>query len=99
MSRTDLTWQDNAACLGLHHIFDASPYGNRKHRSEQVRQRVALAICRQCPVITECWTWAIHHYEDDDAIIGGTTGHERRQQRRQQGLNRPPTRGAGNIPA
>lgn len=85
----DLSWQDHAACRGQHDLFDPSLFGRREHPAELRRQREAVAICRQCPVIVECRRWALHYYEDDDAVIGGLTGKQRRQIRNALGLNRP----------
>lgn len=43
-----------------------------------VRQREAVAICRQCPVISECLQWALAG-ELVEGIWGGTTEDEREE--------------------
>ncbi|WP_267885798.1 WhiB family transcriptional regulator, partial [Streptomyces sp. NRRL S-1896] len=42
---------------------------------------MARAICRRCPVIIACRTWALDHGEDD-GIWGATTAAQRRAIRR-----------------
>ncbi|MFF7967064.1 WhiB family transcriptional regulator [Streptomyces sp. NPDC007903] len=45
------------------------------------RGPLARAICRRCPVIIACRTWALDHGEDD-GIWGATTAAQRRAIRR-----------------
>lgn len=74
--KTDLMldWLDLAACVGADpQLFDALP-GSRD-------EAVALAICADCPVRSECLTAA--YVEGDDVTIrGGLTADARRALRR-----------------
>lgn len=87
---TDLTWQDHAACAGMYNLFDGPENQQQPLTVQQRRtQRLAQTICRTCPVITQCRTWALHTYRDNGAIIGGMTGYDRRVLRARYGIPRP----------
>lgn len=79
---TDLTWQDHALCRGMHQLFDGPEDLRQPLTVEQRRtQRLALALCRICPVLTQCHTWALHTYRDTGPVVGGMTGYDRRRLR------------------
>ncbi|MFE5402568.1 WhiB family transcriptional regulator [Streptomyces sp. NPDC056580] len=71
-------WRDRAACVGedpeiFFPLSDLIAPG--------AEASLARAICRRCPVITDCRTWALDHGEDD-GIWGATTAAQRRAIRR-----------------
>ncbi|MGH8903996.1 MAG: WhiB family transcriptional regulator [Egibacteraceae bacterium] len=72
------TWRHRAACLGTdpERFF---PLGTTGAALEQIEQ--AKAICRQCPVITQCLDWALDTGQSD-GIWGGRTEDELRRLRR-----------------
>ncbi len=68
-------WREQAACRGLPTNMFFHP---RQERGPQRRRREseAIAVCRKCPVITECRAhaeWVPEHY----GIWGGLTEDER----------------------
>ncbi len=46
------TWVEEAACRGLHHLFDAPIYETPARR--EAREHQAKTICATCPVTREC---------------------------------------------
>ncbi|MFF4536950.1 WhiB family transcriptional regulator [Streptomyces aureus] len=71
-------WRGRAACVGedpdLFFPLSDSP-------AAEASASQARAVCRRCPVILACRTWAIDHGEDD-GIWGATTATQRRAIRR-----------------
>lgn len=68
-------WYDNAACLGLDHdMFFPDTYGNG---------REAKVICGGCPVIDECYEFAISTRQEF-GIWGGTGAASRVKGRREK---------------
>lgn len=87
----DLAWQEDAACRGpvsaggidwrrgeLHLIFFPE-LGDRDAATQAVT--LAKAICRTCPVMRECRTYAIDAREPD-GVWGGLDPQERRREAR-----------------
>ncbi|MET8585812.1 WhiB family transcriptional regulator [Streptomyces collinus] len=75
---TNSTWRDQAACAGedpeiFFPLVDLPAPGTEAS--------LARAVCRRCPVIIACRTWALDHGEDD-GIWGATTAAQRRAIRR-----------------
>ncbi|MFF7238999.1 WhiB family transcriptional regulator [Streptomyces collinus] len=75
---TNPAWRDQAACAGedpeiFFPLVDLSAPGTEAS--------LARAVCRRCPVIIACRTWALDHGEDD-GIWGATTAAQRRAIRR-----------------
>ncbi|MFJ5521130.1 WhiB family transcriptional regulator [Streptomyces griseoluteus] len=71
-------WRDQASCVGedpdlFFPLSDLAAPGTEA--------APARAICRRCPVIIACRTWALDHGEDD-GIWGATTAAQRRAIRR-----------------
>ncbi|CAL9337204.1 WhiB family transcriptional regulator [Streptomyces sp. enrichment culture] len=71
-------WRDEAACVGedpeiFFPLSDSAAPGSEAS--------LARAICRRCPVLLDCRTWAIERGEDD-GIWGATTAAQRRAVRR-----------------
>lgn len=71
-------WQQRAACRGmdLRLFFPRGGPGGRSRRA------AAKAVCRQCPVRSECLEWALAHERGRAAshragIWGGLTGWQR----------------------
>lgn len=70
-------WRDQAACLDTwHELF--FPVGNGPDALRQTWD--AKAVCRGCPVLEPCLTWALD--ADVAGIWGATTEDERRALRR-----------------
>ncbi|MFD6097171.1 WhiB family transcriptional regulator [Nocardiopsis flavescens] len=76
-------WQDGAACSGMAmELF----YGYLREPVQEREQREAVVkeLCRSCPVVEQCRTWA-EQTPSEWGIWGGTTDAERaatRQERR-----------------
>ncbi|MEU0336727.1 WhiB family transcriptional regulator [Streptomyces sp. NPDC006193] len=71
-------WRDEAACAGEDpELF--FPLSDSVAPDSQASS--ARAICRRCPVLLPCRSWAIEHGEDD-GIWGATTAAQRRAIRR-----------------
>ncbi|MGW5537312.1 WhiB family transcriptional regulator [Streptomyces sp. NPDC004009] len=71
-------WRDRAACVGEDpEIF----FPLSDLMTPGAEASLARAICRRCPVIIDCRTWALDHGEDD-GIWGATTAAQRRSIRR-----------------
>jgi WhiB family transcriptional regulator, redox-sensing transcriptional regulator len=66
----------------------ATWFPDAKGRGAEKQAELAKAVCRPCPVRTECLRWALDAREEH-GIWGGTTADERKRMRRQpQGLLR-----------
>lgn len=75
-------WTERAACRGLDpELF--FPIGTVGPALEEVSE--AKAVCRRCPVRSECLDWALRMGEAH-GIWGGTTPEERRFLRRDTGI-------------
>ncbi|MER5839161.1 MULTISPECIES: WhiB family transcriptional regulator [Streptomyces] len=71
-------WRDQASCAGedpeiFFPLSDSASPGDEAF--------LARTICRRCPVLLVCRSWAIDHGEDD-GIWGATTAAQRRAIRR-----------------
>ncbi|GHD43003.1 WhiB family transcriptional regulator [Streptomyces galbus] len=74
-------WRDRAACIGEDpEIFFPLSDG----LAAGADARAAMAVCRRCPVLLDCRSWAVEHGEDD-GIWGATTAAQRRALRRAGG--------------
>lgn len=73
-----LTWRRHAACLDTDpELF--FPVGSTGRALDQIEQ--AKAVCRGCPVLSECLEWALETNEDA-GVWGGMSEDERRALRR-----------------
>jgi WhiB family redox-sensing transcriptional regulator len=71
-------WRDRARCLDEDpDLF--FPIGTSGPALAQAA--AAKALCRCCPVVSECLDWALANYQDS-GVWGGTTEEERRAMRR-----------------
>ena len=93
----NLTWQTNAACLGLldqtgEDLFfppdnPGGPKAGKGVTGEKERVEKAKAICLTCPVTRECLGYAVDN--DCQGVWGGTTEGERRKLRKKMMLRHP----------
>jgi WhiB family redox-sensing transcriptional regulator len=84
-------WRDRARCLDEDpDLF--FPIGTSGPALAQAA--AAKAMCRRCPVITQCLDWALANYQDA-GVWGGTTEEERREMRRSGVAARVPVPAAG----
>ncbi len=82
---TGLEWQEQARCAGVdtNLFFVDMPHG-RRARKEAV-DAVTGPYCKQCPVITQCLTWALTNQEQY-GIWGGLAADERDELLKRQGM-------------
>ncbi|POM25877.1 Transcriptional regulator WhiB1 [Actinomadura rubteroloni] len=76
---TEEHWSDHAICRGADpDLFFPIGYSASILKEQE---RAAKRVCGNCPVTSECLTWALRVGEPD-GIWGGTTPEERRRLRR-----------------
>lgn len=70
----DAPWREQAACAGLH--MEPAP--------GTAAERAARDLCRGCPVLQQCWNWAIDMsgWADPGGICAGLNEQERINARR-----------------
>lgn len=73
MSENKTQWLANAACTGKTNLFFAPM--DEKRNDKRLRERKAIMICLQCPVMYECRLHAREHGEL--GIWGGETEEQR----------------------
>lgn len=78
-TRTD--WMLEAACLSHDPELWYPPKGQRYNPHYPNETTLALQVCRGCPVIAECLTYALTN-RIDTGIWGGLTESRREQLRR-----------------
>lgn len=78
--RYDLTWQNHAACSGQPLNLFFGPDGERQPERE-TRERHAKKFCDECPVISECFEYAVRRPEKD-GFFGGMSADDRARERR-----------------
>jgi WhiB family redox-sensing transcriptional regulator len=72
------SWRDHAACRGLDpEIFFPGS-------SERVKFDIAMSVCGECPVRTQCLD---AHLMENEGIWGGTSGKQRKAMRSADGVN------------
>jgi len=94
-------WQEKAACNGIDtEVFFPYPHHDARTAKyeEQVLQGVmALQVCQECPVVKECFAYAMEESSSIYAgIYGGTMPYERQDIAKLQGEYVTPG-GAPNI--
>lgn len=77
-SLTYQDWQNKASCRGPQSLEFYPPARGERRDEKQHREQRAKAICRTCPVNTDCLDFAIGGREFH-GIWGGTTEVERRE--------------------
>jgi WhiB family redox-sensing transcriptional regulator len=71
-------WRHRARCLAFDpELFFPVGVGG----TAEAQEREAKAVCRLCPVISECLEWALRTHQA--GVWGGTSEVERRRMRRQ----------------
>jgi len=68
-------WRTHAACRGM------NPAIFHPARGDMEAFDAAIAICAECPVATECLTWALDTNQKQ-GVWGGTSTRDRRELRR-----------------
>jgi WhiB family redox-sensing transcriptional regulator len=80
---TQQDWRSSAACTGkTEHFF--APHGEQAE-ARGIREAKAMAICRVCPVILDCRSYARTHRE---LGFWGGENDEQRQDARRRSLGR-----------
>ena len=83
----DAPWMDDAKCKGMNtEIFFGKEYhGIQRHRPTltSIEIRRAKAVCAVCPVLEECFTFAMEN-DEEYGVWGGTT-HRDRQRLKENG--------------
>ena len=76
-AQSGLLWQESAACRGpLGAVFFPPPVTERK-RERRAREEKAKEICRACPVMLECRSYAVE-IREQHGVWGGLSEKERR---------------------
>ena len=70
---SDMQWVKNAKCVGNTKLFFAPP--KEDSGSRRLRERLAITLCMQCPVMHECRAYAREN--DELGIWGGETEDQR----------------------
>lgn len=85
-------WFAEAACRGRTSLFVPSVEDERKVSLEVERQRQAVAICQNCPVLDQCRQWAIESSVSPVSVgvLGGLTAQQRQRVRREHRLGHHP---------
>ena len=80
-----MSWLDLAACRGEDpELF--FPVGN--DGPALIQQALAITVCRRCPALIQCRTWALAAGETA-GVWGGLTADERRAARTRWSVPRP----------
>lgn len=70
-------WQEKAKCREVDPELFYLPYGLRQN-NKQKRINEAKAVCKQCPVISECLQFALST-EEPFGVWGGTSPEDRKR--------------------
>ena len=87
--RVDQPWRDRAACIGLADVMDPPAdqvTAARDAGAEWLLTEAAKQVCRGCPVLVQCRSWAttLPHTGDVAGVCGGLTEDERAAERRRR---------------
>lgn len=63
---TNIAWQDEAKCRGLAWFIEDGRLGEKR------------AVCKECPVKSECLAFAIENEDVTTVVYAGTTGNQRK---------------------
>lgn len=83
-----MSWQTHAACRDADPGLFFAPGEDYTAPAATAQLVAARAVCRSCPVHTECLTWAVEVGEDH-GLWAGTTPAERRAIRRARAAGVP----------
>jgi WhiB family transcriptional regulator, redox-sensing transcriptional regulator len=78
MWHLQIGWQYRAACKGPQSELFFAPNHLERKEDRHERESAAKAICRSCPVLTQCRDYALMMREPH-GIWGGLNEYERRQ--------------------
>lgn len=83
LSMDDLSWQDEGVCArdGADAFF-----ARRNEPAGGQREAEAKARCAVCPVLAECFEWALAAGNPSGVWAGGTTTAERLARQRERGI-------------
>ncbi len=77
-NRGDEVWQIKAACRGPHAVVFFPPSRPERKDERLARERAAKEICRCCPVLQDCLSYAVR-IRETNGIWGGLNEAERKQ--------------------
>jgi WhiB family redox-sensing transcriptional regulator len=81
-----MDWRQHAVCRGE----DPELFFPIGHTGPALRQtEEAKAVCRRCPVMSDCLAWALESGQDA-GVWGGLGEHERRALKRRNARRRAP---------
>ena len=92
--KPDWNWQDFAACSGEDLVLFFGPHGERPPERD-VRERKAKEICAQCPVRSECLSYALSKPERYGFWAG--LGEDERDSERRRRMRRAATAGVSAV--
>ena len=75
--QVDELWQYQAACRGPHSSIFFPPSRLERRPDKRRREQRAKEICAECPVRTDCLSYAVR-IREQHGIWGGLTEKERR---------------------
>jgi WhiB family redox-sensing transcriptional regulator len=75
--RNEMAWRTRGGCRGHDPEGWFPIYEGWPTSALTAQHEWAVAICRTCPVLEQCRTWALQHRERH-GIWGGLWAHERR---------------------
>ncbi len=76
-NRGDEVWQIKAACRGPHAVVFFPPSRPERKDERLARERAAKEICRTCPVLQDCLSYAVR-IRETNGIWGGLNEAERK---------------------
>ena len=77
MPATDSSWMTDAACIGNVDLFFPPERGEQTHHRVD-RELAAKAICKGCPVLSQCLDYALEE-RMNHGIWGGLDPKERKK--------------------
>ena len=78
IAHLQIGWQYRAACKGPQSELFFAPSHLERREDRHEREAAAKAICRSCPVLTQCREYALM-VREPHGIWGGLNEYERRQ--------------------
>ena len=90
-SLQETLWMERAACKSADPRLFFPTHLLEDSHADSCSYKKARAICKTCPVINDCLTYALvtfPHHEDDHGMWGGTSPRERRKIKKERRLQR-----------